>query len=73
MHYIGIDHHRQYSHITLLDEKGFLFCVYGKSLAILLNFHPPTSWNEHIPGKEIRSRIKQINKTTKKAKKKASK
>ncbi len=22
MHYIGIDHHRQYSHITLLDEKG---------------------------------------------------
>ena len=22
MNYIGIDHHRQYSHITLLDEKG---------------------------------------------------
>jgi len=22
MHYIGIDHHRKYSHITLLDEKG---------------------------------------------------
>jgi len=22
MHYAGIDHHRQYSHITLLDEKG---------------------------------------------------
>ena len=22
MHYVGIDHHRQYSHITLLDEEG---------------------------------------------------
>jgi len=22
MNYMGIDHHRQYSHITLLDEKG---------------------------------------------------
>jgi steroid delta-isomerase-like uncharacterized protein len=22
MHYVGIDHHRQYSHITILDEKG---------------------------------------------------
>ena len=22
MNYVGIDHHRQYSHITLLDEKG---------------------------------------------------
>jgi transposase len=22
MHYIGIDHHRQYPHITLIDEKG---------------------------------------------------
>jgi len=22
MNYAGIDHHRQYSHITLLDEKG---------------------------------------------------
>jgi len=22
MYYMGIDHHRQYSHITLLDEKG---------------------------------------------------
>jgi len=22
MHYVGIDHHRQYSHITLLDEKA---------------------------------------------------
>ncbi len=21
MNYVGIDHHRQYSHITLLDEK----------------------------------------------------
>ena len=22
MHYVGIDHHRQYSHITILDERG---------------------------------------------------
>jgi len=22
MNYMGIDHHKQYSHITLLDEKG---------------------------------------------------
>jgi hypothetical protein len=22
MNYVGIDHHRQYSHITWLDEKG---------------------------------------------------
>jgi len=22
MHYVGVDHHRQHSHITLLDEKG---------------------------------------------------
>jgi len=22
MNYAGIDHHRQYSHITLLDERG---------------------------------------------------
>jgi transposase len=22
MHYIGIDHHKQYSHITILDERG---------------------------------------------------
>ncbi|MFB0565374.1 MAG: hypothetical protein ACETWK_06820 [Candidatus Aminicenantaceae bacterium] len=22
MNYMGIDHHRQYLHITLLDEKG---------------------------------------------------
>jgi hypothetical protein len=22
MHYVGVDHHRQYSHVTLLDEKG---------------------------------------------------
>jgi len=28
----------------------FPFCVYGRSLAILLNFHPLTSWNEHITG-----------------------
>jgi hypothetical protein len=35
------------------------FCVCGKSLAILLNFHPLASWNEHITGKKMRSRIKQ--------------
>jgi len=22
MDYMGIDHHKQYSHITLMDEKG---------------------------------------------------
>jgi len=22
MNYMGIDHHKQYSHITLVDEKG---------------------------------------------------
>lgn len=22
MHYMGIDHHKQYSHITVLNEKG---------------------------------------------------
>ena len=22
MHYMGIDHHKQYSHITVLDERG---------------------------------------------------
>jgi hypothetical protein len=25
MNYLGIDHHRQYSHITWLDERGVVF------------------------------------------------
>jgi len=49
------------------------FCACGKFLTIFLNFHPLTSWNELITGKKMRSRIKQRNKTTKKAKKQAIK
>ena len=52
MNYMGIDHHKQYSYITLL--RGVSFCACGKSLTILLNFHPLTSWNELITGKKIR-------------------
>jgi hypothetical protein len=56
MNYMGIDHHKQYSYITLLDEKGeklnsgrvanlrseleFPFCACDKSLKIFPIFHP---------------------------------
>jgi hypothetical protein len=36
---------------------------------IFPNFLQLTSWNKHITGKKTRSRIKQRNETTKKAKK----
>jgi hypothetical protein len=33
MNYVGIDHHRQYSHITWLDEKGEVISLHGGRMA----------------------------------------
>ena len=42
MNYLGIDHHRQYSHLTLMDEKG-----------IILRSNPVSSENDQHLGQVV--------------------